>query len=79
MSARRLALLNRGLVAGSAFAALILLALFYSVVSGHVDRAASQRAEMTAATQAPGAPVPQGATARGSLSGQALLLAGSPR
>ena len=41
MSASRLALLNKGLVFGSAFAALILLALFIGVNSA-VDRAASR-------------------------------------
>ena len=45
MSAPRTALLNKGLVFGSVFAALILLAVFYSVVSSAVDRAESRRLE----------------------------------
>jgi hypothetical protein len=45
MSESRQALLNKGLAFGSAFAALILLAVFYSVVSSAVARAESRRLE----------------------------------
>lgn len=47
MSATHLSLLNKGLVYGSAFAALILLAAFYSVVSSAVDRGHQRAEEMT--------------------------------
>ena len=53
MSAQRLAWLNRGLVFGSAFAALILLVMFYSVVSGAVERAAQRDARMSAPAAPP--------------------------
>jgi hypothetical protein len=40
---RRVLFLRNGLVAGCAFAAIILLASFYSIVSGAVERAARNR------------------------------------
>ena len=43
MSERRVLFLRNGLVAGCAFAAIVLLASFYSIVSGAVDRAARHR------------------------------------
>ncbi len=43
MSEHRVLFLRSGLVAGCAFAALVLLASFYSIVSGAVDRAAGHR------------------------------------
>jgi hypothetical protein len=43
MSERDLLLLRNGLVAGCAFAVIVLLASFYSIVSGAVERAARQR------------------------------------
>jgi hypothetical protein len=43
MSERRILFLRNGLVAGCAFAALLMLASFYSIVSGAVDRAARHR------------------------------------
>jgi hypothetical protein len=43
MSQQRALLLRNGLLAGCAFAAIVLLASFYSIVSGAVDRAARQR------------------------------------
>jgi Na+-transporting methylmalonyl-CoA/oxaloacetate decarboxylase gamma subunit len=48
MTAPRPVSLNRGFVFGSAFAALILLALFYSVVSSAVERAEHRRTEVAA-------------------------------
>lgn len=79
MRAKRLAPWQRGLAFGSAFAALILLAVFYSVVSAAVDRAASRRAELNAAGN------PQVAAAATSRSHERarpaaqLLLAGASR
>ena len=43
MSQQRALLLRHGMVAGCSFAAIVLLAIFYSTVSGAVDRAARQR------------------------------------
>ena len=43
MSERRVLFLRHGLVAGCVFAALVLLASFYSIVNGAVDRAARHR------------------------------------
>ena len=43
MSQQRALLFRNGLLAGCAFAAIVLLASFYSTVSGAVDRAARQR------------------------------------
>jgi len=43
MSPQRAFLLRHGLVAGCALAAMVLLAIFYSTVSGAVERAAQQR------------------------------------
>jgi hypothetical protein len=43
MSQYRALLLRNGLLAGCSFAAIVLLAIFYSTVSGAVDRAARQR------------------------------------
>lgn len=79
MSESRQALLNKGLAFGSAFAALILLAVFYSVVSAAVDRAESRRLE--AATPASphvvsAAPHRQG---HGSLPSTGLVLVGTTR
>jgi hypothetical protein len=50
MSERRVLFLRNGLVAGCAFAALVLLASFYSIVSGAVDRAARHRFAGTVST-----------------------------
>ena len=44
MSRSRATFLRKGLIATSAFVALVLLGSFYSIVSGAVDRAARQRA-----------------------------------
>jgi hypothetical protein len=77
VSASRSALLNRGLVFGSAFAALILLAMFYSVVSSAVDRAEQRRTELAAPAN------PQVAAAARDTHGQGqvrnLLVAGAVR
>ena len=43
MSESRVIFLRKGLVGTCAFVALVLLASFYSIVSGAVDRAARQR------------------------------------
>ena len=43
MSERRVLFLRNGFVAGCAFAAIVLLAIFYSIVNGAVDRAARHR------------------------------------
>jgi len=43
MSEQRALYLRKGFIATCAFAALVLLACFYSIVSGAVDRAAKQR------------------------------------
>ena len=45
MSERQGFLVRNGLVASGAFAAVVLLMLFYATVSGAVDRASSRRAE----------------------------------
>ncbi|HEX2542566.1 MAG TPA: hypothetical protein VHM00_15960 [Caldimonas sp.] len=79
MSARHLALLNRSLLVGSAFAALVLLVLFYTVVSGAVDRAASRRADMSAGGAAPFAAAPLEKARDAGPSSPNLLLAGAPR
>lgn len=80
MNAPRLVSWRRGLALGSAFAALILLAVFYSVVDAAVDRAAVRRVELSASVN------PQGAVAPPSLSHERtrpraskLLLAGAAR
>jgi len=80
MSERRLAVLHKGLFAGLAFAALILLAVFYSVVSGVVEGAASRRTEMmSTATPAAIQTATRRAPSNGSLPTSSLLLAGSGR
>ena len=43
MSEQRVMFLRKGLIGTCAFVALVLLASFYSIVSGAVDRAARQR------------------------------------
>jgi len=43
MSEQRVLFLRKGFIGTCAFAALVLLASFYSIVSGAVDRAARQR------------------------------------
>jgi hypothetical protein len=43
MSEQRVLVLRKGFIGTCAFAALVLLASFYSIVSGAVDRAARQR------------------------------------
>jgi hypothetical protein len=57
MSQRGVLLLRNGLVGGCAFAAIVLLASFYSIVSGAVDRAARHRlaADPAVAAAAPAA------------------------
>lgn len=77
MSASRLALLNKGLVFGSAFAALILLAVFYSVVSSAVERAESRRLE--AATPATPQVVGAATHRQGAVSANGLVLVGTRR
>jgi hypothetical protein len=55
MSQQRALLLRNGLVAGCAFAAIVLLASFYSTVSGAVEQAARHRlalVDSAVATQA---------------------------
>lgn len=44
MSEQRVVLLRKGFIGSGALVALVMLAAFYSVVSGAVDRAARQRA-----------------------------------
>jgi hypothetical protein len=68
MSEQR-ALLHKGLIGTCALAALVLLASFYSIVSGAVDRAARQR--LAAAEGTTSATV--AATPRPSSRGNALL------
>lgn len=51
MSEHRIWILRRGLIGTCAFVALVLLAAFYSTVSGAVDRAARHR--LIAADSAP--------------------------
>ncbi|MEO8310351.1 MAG: hypothetical protein ABI520_04180 [Caldimonas sp.] len=69
MSEQRVVFLRKGLVGTCAFVALVLLASFYSIVSGAVDRAARQR--LSAAEGAPtGAIAPP---ARAQSRGNALL------
>ena len=43
MSEQRVMFLRKGFIGTAAFAALLLLATFYSIVSGAVERAARQR------------------------------------
>ena len=43
MSEQRVLFLRKGFIGTAAFAALLLLASFYSIVSGAVERAARQR------------------------------------
>ncbi len=43
MSEQRVLFLRKGFIGTCAFAALVLLASFYSIVNGAVDRAAKQR------------------------------------
>jgi hypothetical protein len=77
MSAQRLALLNRGLVVGSALGALVLLVLFYGVVSGAVERATSRQAELSrGVAPAVAAPADRG---RASAQPTGQLLAGATR
>ena len=47
MSEQRVLFLRKGFIGTCAFAALVLLASFYSIVSGAVDRAAKQRLAAT--------------------------------
>jgi hypothetical protein len=66
MSEQRVLFLRKGFIGTCAFAALVLLASFYSIVNGAVDRAAKQRlaatVDRTAATALNAAPRrPQGA------------------
>ncbi len=79
MNAQRAVAWQRGLVLGSALGALVLLVVFYSVVSAAVDRAASRRAELDAVTRprvvaAPPSRVKEAAPAFGK-----QLLARAPR
>jgi hypothetical protein len=60
MSQRQVLFLRNGLVAGCAFAAIVLLASFYSIVSGAVDRAARHRLAIAeSGTAMPAALLPQ--------------------
>jgi hypothetical protein len=47
MSEQRVLFLRKGFIGTCAFAALVLLASFYSIVSGAVERAAKQRLAAT--------------------------------
>jgi len=47
MSEQRVLFLRKGFIGTCAFAALVLLASFYSIVSGAVERAAKQRLAVT--------------------------------
>lgn len=81
MSESRVALLNKGFVLASAFAALILLAVFYSVVSSAVDRAESRHREAATATNV-GQRVVSASPDRqvqGSLPAAGLVLVGTTR
>lgn len=69
MSRPQVLFLQKGLVGVCAFAALVLLASFYSIVSGAVDRAARQR--LAAADGTPTTAL--AATARPSSRGSSLL------
>lgn len=55
MSQERALVLRKGFIASCAFAALLLLASFYSIVNGAVDRAARHR--LAAADASPAATV----------------------
>jgi hypothetical protein len=52
MSEQRVLFLRKGFIATCAFAALVLLASFYSIVSGAVERAARQRLAAADGTRA---------------------------
>jgi len=79
MSAPRSVSLNRGLAIGSAFAALILLAMFYSVVSSAVERAAHRRTEMATPANPQVAAAPSHRQRQGSIPVSNLLVAGALR
>ena len=51
MSEQRVMFLRKGFIGTAAFAALLLLATFYSIVSGAVERAARQRLAATGPTR----------------------------
>ena len=51
MSEQRVLFLRKGFIGTCAFAALVLLASFYSIVSGAVERAAKQRLAATGAAR----------------------------
>ena len=51
MSEQRVMFLRKGFIGTAAFAALLLLASFYSIVSGAVERAARQRLAATGAVR----------------------------
>jgi hypothetical protein len=51
MSDQRVLFLRKGFIGTAAFAALLLLATFYSIVSGAVERAARQRLAATGAVR----------------------------
>ena len=51
MSEQRVLILRKGFMAAAAVAALVLLASFYSIVSGAVERAARQRLAATGPTR----------------------------
>lgn len=60
--------LRNGLVASCAFAALVMLAMFYSTVSGAVERAARHRlATAAAGTSTATAPAPPAGSRRAAL------------
>lgn len=71
--------LNRGLAIASAFAALILLAMFYSVVSSAVARADHRRTEMATPANPQVAAEPSQRQRQGSIPVSSLLVAGAPR
>jgi hypothetical protein len=58
MSEHRVLFLRNGLVAGCAFAALVLLASFYSIVSGAVDRASRHRLAVADGSAVAATPAP---------------------
>ena len=56
MSEQRVLFLRKGFIGTCAFAALILLASFYSIVSGAVDRASRHRLAVADGSSMPTAP-----------------------
>jgi hypothetical protein len=79
MRSQRLSPWQRGLAYVSAGAALVLLAVFYSVVSAAVDRAASRRAELNAGAGSHVAAAPASRSHEGARPAAKLLVARATR